>query len=132
MRRIFWKRVISGKQLHEGYKIPRGWGVSYIRWDADFYIIHPLPLNYLVAAARWVFYRLQMPWFVNKEKERILGRFFESYNRGFDDGWAERKKHMGGIEDAAWRDHARRKMKRTRKNKREREEKDARHNEGTD
>ena len=105
MCRIFWKRVISGKQLLEGYQIPRGWGISYIKWEADFYIIHPIPFNYIVAAVRWLLHEISVPWFVNKEKKRIFLRLEEHYSRGWDDGWEAKGRQVQNMEDMKWREH---------------------------
>ena len=97
MSRIFWKRVISkihlrwvisGKRLAEGYRIPRGWGVSYLNWDLDFTVIHPIPLNYIVAATRWLTWKIRIPYF----EKKIQRQFLESYNRGFDHGWDAKKR----------------------------------------
>ena len=85
LRRIFWKRVVSGKQLLDGYEIPKGWGISYVRWDADFTVIHPLPLNYVVAAVRWLMHKIKLPWFVKKEQERMQGEYFKGWKEGWKD-----------------------------------------------
>ena len=103
MRRIFWKRVISGMQLMEGYRIPRGWGISYVKWEADFTVIHPIPLNYIVAAARWMLFKLSVPWFVDKEKER-LG---DKYLSGWHDGWDEHKEYIESLEKERWEEFVR-------------------------
>ena len=121
MSRIFWKRVISGKQLAEGYQIPWGWGISYVKWDSGFTIIHPIPLNYIIAAARWLLWKVSVPYFVNLEKERIIGNSFENYNRGWDAGWEAKERQMQDEWDAGWREHSERVLARARKDKEERE-----------
>lgn len=92
--------MISGFELMEGYQIPRGWGISYIKWESDFTVIHPIPLNYIVAAARWLLWKISVPYFVNLEKERILDSSRENYNEGWDAGWEAKGRQVQNMENA--------------------------------
>lgn len=48
-----WNKVgWFGRELGEGAKIPRGWGVAYRYWDRLGAVIMPIPLNVVVALAR--------------------------------------------------------------------------------
>jgi len=62
---------------------------------------------------------------VNKEKERVLSNYLskweDRYTAGWHDGWDEKGKQLGAIEGEAWSNHARRGIKRTRRDKKERE-----------
>lgn len=45
-------QVVSRIILKQGYRIPRGWGVSHYLTDRDAAMIFPIPLNWVVGLSR--------------------------------------------------------------------------------
>jgi hypothetical protein len=81
-----WKKIVTGHKLAEGYVPPRGWGMSYWSITDDRYVLHPMPLNWLVAAGIWLIRKLRRPYFDRKEWGVIHSRMVEQWQQGYECG----------------------------------------------
>lgn len=69
--------------------MPRGWGVSYAMWVSDHTVIHPLPLNYIVAFARWLMHKIKIPPFSDYSRAIELEAFNKGHEKGYEKGRQE-------------------------------------------
>ena len=69
---------VALKRLHQGYRIPRGWGIAWFQYDRDIAVVMPLPLNWIAGWTRNAYYRLMAG-----PRECA---FKAVYQRGFMDG----------------------------------------------
>lgn len=76
-------KILTGRDVAEGHRIPFWLGVSYWRWDRDEAVCHPIPLNWLVRWARQIYFVLKIPR--PTQREQMLN---QARQQGFEDGLA--------------------------------------------
>lgn len=58
------------KYVCEGEMMPRGYGLSYRRYDCNKSICHPIPINLVVRLFRALYWRLQFGSMPTKREKR--------------------------------------------------------------
>jgi len=75
--------IVTAKALHDGLRVPKGYGLAYWRYDRLDGIFMPVPLNVLVRWATNVYWYISTAVQPNKF-ERLLQ---EEYSRGHRHGY---------------------------------------------
>lgn len=73
------------KHIKEGEILPFWYGYAYYSFDCDMATYMPVPLNFIVAALRW----LRHKWFGFKQIPRKFNSTQEAYSRGYHTGYEE-------------------------------------------
>lgn len=85
---------IMARDLAEGERIPRGYGLAYHDWERDILIVYPLPFNLLAALMRRLYYRLVYGMRPLKFEAAIRRARQAAWNRGYDTGYVDCGTHM--------------------------------------
>lgn len=79
---------IADKDLM-GSRLPKGWGFSYRKWEVNYTILYPIPLN---LAVRYV---LKLYWLAYRfvKHSGWKDKLDDAYWRGYNDGNTTREHH---------------------------------------
>jgi len=69
------------KEMTEGYKLPKGYGISYFDYQRKYYICYPIIINLIVRWSRSLYFsitRNRLDW--------IDEEIYKAYERGFSNG----------------------------------------------
>lgn len=50
-----WMRICSGLEIHQGARMPEGYGIAWALWDRDAYVCAPMPWNLVLAFGYWLY-----------------------------------------------------------------------------
>ncbi|HEY6019636.1 MAG TPA: hypothetical protein VIY48_06975 [Candidatus Paceibacterota bacterium] len=72
------------------YRLPRFYGAAYTEWERPVVIAYPVPLNLIVRAMRWLWWKL-----VSYKPARWEEELANTYQRGYEEG---RRRSFNGYE----------------------------------
>jgi len=85
------RRIVSGQAVKYGGLIPRGYGISY--WKYDRAVCYPLGINLIVRFFYKFMDRVRRPA-PSKREDKILEAYMDGYAEGFE---CAREKYSGLI-----------------------------------
>jgi hypothetical protein len=75
-------RSLLLRRVHQGYVIPRGYGIAWVRFCSDSAVCMPVPLNLIAGALRRAWFWLKAPRFLYQDPRAA---YFTGRRHGYDE-----------------------------------------------